>query len=51
MGAVLNQSTNRRREAKAWLKENPADLARWLEGVTTRDGKPADPTLNLAAEP
>jgi len=25
----------------AWMKENPAALERWLDGVTTFDGKPA----------
>ncbi|MGE8497397.1 MAG: choline ABC transporter substrate-binding protein [Pseudomonas sp.] len=38
MGAILNQSTNRRREAKAWLKANPQVVNQWLEGVTRRDG-------------
>ncbi|MDH1263053.1 choline ABC transporter substrate-binding protein [Pseudomonas sp. GD03944] len=42
MGAILNQSTNRRREAKAWLKANPQVLDRWLEGVTRRDGSVAN---------
>lgn len=40
MGAILNQSTNPRREAKAWLKANPQARASWLEGVTRRDGSP-----------
>ncbi|OEC33359.1 glycine betaine/proline transport system substrate-binding protein [Pseudomonas cuatrocienegasensis] len=40
MGAILNQSTNPRREAKAWLKANPQARASWLVGVTRRDGSP-----------
>ncbi len=51
MGAILNQSTNRRREAKAWLKAHPEQLEKWLVGVTTRDGKMANAALGLAAAP
>ena len=50
MGAILNQSTNRRREAKAWLKAHPEQLEKWLDGVTTRDGKWRMPH-SLAAAP
>lgn len=28
--------------ARQWLKDHPEDLKRWLDGVTTFDGKPAD---------
>ncbi|MFC5695041.1 choline ABC transporter substrate-binding protein [Pseudomonas sp. GCM10022186] len=49
MEAILNQSTNRRREAKAWLKANPDTLAAWLQGVTARDGGPL-PTALVRAE-
>ncbi|WP_375741067.1 choline ABC transporter substrate-binding protein [Pseudomonas boanensis] len=51
MGAILNQSTNRRREAKAWLKANPDTLAGWLEGVTARDGSSVPTTLMRAKAP
>lgn len=34
MGTILNQNTNPRREAKAWLKANPEQLAAWLQGVS-----------------
>ena len=51
MEAILNQSTNRRREAKAWLKANPDTLAAWLKGVTTRDGSPIPATLAGAKAP
>jgi glycine betaine/proline transport system substrate-binding protein len=33
--------------AKAWLKAHPEDQKRWLEGVTTFDGKPAEQNLQL----
>ncbi|MDM8348853.1 choline ABC transporter substrate-binding protein [Pseudomonas sp. sp1636] len=42
MEAILNQSTNRRREAKAWLQANPQTVKQWLRGVTRRDGSAAD---------
>lgn len=42
MEAILNQNTTPRREAKAWLKANPQVRAQWLEGVTRRDGTPAN---------
>ncbi|MCY1538091.1 choline ABC transporter, periplasmic binding protein [compost metagenome] len=42
MGAILNQSTNRRREAKAWLQANPQARTQWLQGVTQRDGSAVD---------
>ncbi|AYC33196.1 choline ABC transporter substrate-binding protein [Pseudomonas cavernae] len=51
MAAILNQSTNRRREAKAWLKANPDTLASWLQGVTLRDGSPIPQGLMQAKAP
>ncbi|MFW0757890.1 choline ABC transporter substrate-binding protein [Pseudomonas sp. H11T01] len=39
MDAVLNKSQKPRAAAKAWLQANPAILAAWLEGVSSRDGK------------
>lgn len=45
MEAILNQNTNRRREAIAWLKANPEAQAQWLQGVTRRDGSPPEPLL------
>ena len=35
--------------ARQWLKDHPDDKARWLEGVTTFDGKPAADNLKLTA--
>ncbi|NWA04686.1 choline ABC transporter substrate-binding protein [Pseudomonas gingeri] len=36
--------------AKQWLKDHPQDKARWLEGVTTFDGKPAADNLQLTSK-
>ncbi|MDR2306810.1 MAG: choline ABC transporter substrate-binding protein [Paucimonas sp.] len=33
--------------ARKWLEDHPQDKARWLEGVTTFDGKPAADNLKL----
>lgn len=38
MGAILNDSEDPEKAAKAWLTANPSILAGWLEGVTTMDG-------------
>ncbi|MBO0365528.1 choline ABC transporter substrate-binding protein [Pseudomonas putida] len=35
--------------ARKWLQEHPEDKARWLEGITTFDGKPAADNLKLSA--
>ncbi|AUF98348.1 glycine/betaine ABC transporter substrate-binding protein [Pseudomonas sp. 02C 26] len=35
--------------ARKWLQEHPEDKSRWLEGVTTFDGKPAADNLKLSA--
>ncbi|WP_422422715.1 choline ABC transporter substrate-binding protein [Pseudomonas sp. GZD-222] len=35
--------------ARQWLKDHPEDQKRWLEGVTTFDGKPAADNLKLTA--
>ncbi len=35
--------------AKKWLKEHPQDQQRWLEGVTTFDGRPAAENLKLTS--
>ncbi|MEO4045595.1 choline ABC transporter substrate-binding protein [Pseudomonas sp. CAU 1711] len=45
MEAILDQNTNRRREAIAWLKANPETQAQWLQGVTSRDGGALPPLL------
>ncbi|MFN0263741.1 choline ABC transporter substrate-binding protein [Tepidamorphus sp. 3E244] len=38
MGAILNDNEDPNKAAEAWLKENPDILAKWLDGVTTKDG-------------
>ena len=38
MGAILNDGTDPREAAKAWLAANPAVIEPWLAGVTTKDG-------------
>ncbi len=39
MGAILNDSVEPDDAAKAWLQKNPSVLNKWLDGVTTLDGK------------
>ncbi|SEM79543.1 glycine betaine/proline transport system substrate-binding protein [Pseudomonas sp. ok272] len=36
--------------AKQWLKDHPQDQQRWLQGVTTFDGKPAAEHLQLTSQ-
>ena len=36
--------------ARQWLKDHPQDQQRWLEGVTTFDGKPAAEHLQLTSK-
>jgi glycine betaine/proline transport system substrate-binding protein len=36
--------------ARQWLKDHPEDKQRWLEGVTTFDGKPAAENLQLTSQ-
>jgi glycine betaine/proline transport system substrate-binding protein len=42
MGAILDQHQDPKVAARAWLAENPQTLGRWLAGVQTIDGRPAD---------
>jgi glycine betaine/proline transport system substrate-binding protein len=44
MGTILNKNTNPRREAKAWLKANPEQLAAWLIGVSPFKNEPLTQT-------
>jgi glycine betaine/proline transport system substrate-binding protein len=46
MGAILNDGTDPEKAATAWLKSNPATLAPWLTGVTTKDGGDAMTAVN-----
>jgi glycine betaine/proline transport system substrate-binding protein len=34
--------------AKQWLKDHPEDMKRWLDGVTTFDGKDAATAVQVA---
>lgn len=38
MGAILNDGEDANKAAAAWLKNNPAVLDTWLNGVKTKDG-------------
>ena len=40
MNKILTDSLEGPKAADIWLKTNPPELAKWLEGVTTFDGKP-----------
>ena len=37
--------------ARQWLKDHPQDQKRWLDGVTTFDGRPAEANLQLSTNP
>lgn len=41
MSMILDEKKKPNDAAKAWLKANPQVLDKWLDGVTTVDGKPA----------
>jgi glycine betaine/proline transport system substrate-binding protein len=40
MNKILSDGTEGEKAAAEWLKTNPPELAQWLDGVTTFDGKP-----------
>jgi glycine betaine/proline transport system substrate-binding protein len=44
MGPIMDKKTPTV-VAKKWLKDNPAVLDKWLDGVQTRDGKPGLPAV------
>lgn len=50
MGAILNDGTDPRDAAKAWLAANPGAWEPWLEGVTTKDGGDAKAALAAALQ-
>ena len=50
MGAILNDGTDPREAAKAWLAANPAAWEPWLDGVTTRDGGDARAAVAAALQ-
>ncbi|MEJ5022531.1 choline ABC transporter substrate-binding protein [Ochrobactrum vermis] len=41
MNMILNDGMEAKDAVTKWIKENPAQLDAWLDGVTTFDGKPA----------
>lgn len=40
MGKILNDGADPKAAAKEWIAANPDTAAKWLDGVTTFDGKP-----------
>ncbi len=48
MGAILNDGTDPKEAASAWLKKNPDVLRPWLEGVTTFDGSEGQAAVSEA---
>jgi glycine betaine/proline transport system substrate-binding protein len=50
MGAILNDGTDPREAAKAWLAANPAAWEGWLDGVTTKDGGDAKAAVAAALQ-
>ncbi|WP_347140034.1 choline ABC transporter substrate-binding protein [Paracoccus sp. SSK6] len=48
MGKILDDGMDGKAAAKEWLAENPDAAAKWLDGVTTLDGKPGADALKAA---
>lgn len=48
MGAILNDGTDPREAAKAWLAAHPDAWKPWLDGVTTKDGGDAMAAVEAA---
>ncbi|MEQ1943330.1 choline ABC transporter substrate-binding protein [Mesorhizobium sp. VNQ89] len=48
MGAILNDGTDPKAAATAWLKANPDVIGPWLDGVTTFDGGDAAAAVKSA---
>ena len=42
MDMILNQFVPADRAVRAWMHKNPQTVARWLNGVTTQAGQPAN---------
>ncbi|HEY1943299.1 MAG TPA: choline ABC transporter substrate-binding protein [Roseiarcus sp.] len=45
MNKILTDGMEGPKAAEAWIKTNPPELAGWLDGVTTFDGKPGLPAV------
>jgi glycine betaine/proline transport system substrate-binding protein len=50
MGAILNDGTDPREAAKAWLAAHPDVIGPWLDGVTTKDGGDAMAAVTAALQ-
>lgn len=50
MGAILNDGTEARDAATAWLQANPDTYEGWLDGVTTMDGGDAVAAVKAALQ-
>ncbi len=50
MGAILNDGTDPRDAAKAWLAAHPDMIGPWLDGVTTKDGGDAMAAVTAALQ-
>ncbi len=50
MGNILNDGTDAKAAAKAWIAANPDAAAKWLDGVTTLDGQPGLAAVEAAVE-
>ena len=48
MGSILDKGEEPGKAAMAWMKANPAALAGWLSGVTTKDGGDAMAAVKTA---
>jgi glycine betaine/proline transport system substrate-binding protein len=48
MGLILDDGMQPAKAAKKWLQAHPAVLTKWLEGVTTVDGKPGLPAVETS---
>ena len=42
MDQVINQFVPAKRAARSWMHNNPEQVKTWLNGITTRQGKPVD---------
>lgn len=45
MGKILDDGEDADDATKEWLKNNPDTLAKWLDGVQTKDGEPGLPAV------
>jgi glycine betaine/proline transport system substrate-binding protein len=45
MNKILTEGMEGPKAAQVWLKTNPPELVKWLDGITTFDGKPGLPAV------